>query len=41
MICDYIDFYNNRRPHATINYKAPNQYEGFPNKKLIPSGFKG
>lgn len=23
----YIDFYNNERPHATINYKTPNRYE--------------
>ena len=22
IICDYIDFYNNRRPQATINYTA-------------------
>lgn len=27
IICDYIDFYNNRRPHATVNYKTSNQYE--------------
>ena len=27
IICDYIEFYNNRRPHATINYKTQNQYE--------------
>lgn len=23
----YIDFYNNERPHSTINYKTPNRYE--------------
>lgn len=27
IICDYIEFYNNHRPHTTINYKTPNQYE--------------
>lgn len=26
-VFDYIDFYNNERPHITINYKTHNQME--------------
>lgn len=24
---NYMDFYNNERPHITLNYKSPNTYE--------------
>ncbi|WP_414734477.1 hypothetical protein [Christensenella hongkongensis] len=24
---EYIDFYNEKRPHATLRYKRPNQVE--------------
>lgn len=27
MIYNYIEFYNTKRPHATINYKTPEQFE--------------
>ena len=26
-IDNYITFYNDRRPHRTLNYKTPNQFE--------------
>lgn len=26
-IDDYVEFYNDRRPHRTLNYKTPNQFE--------------
>ena len=26
-IAKYIEFYNNERPHSTIRYKSPSQYE--------------
>lgn len=26
-IAEYVDFYNNKRPHQTLNYLTPNQYE--------------
>lgn len=26
-VAEYIEFYNDKRPHATLNYKTPNQFE--------------
>jgi len=26
-IAEYVDFYNNKRPHQTLNYLTPNQFE--------------
>ncbi|MCF8010934.1 MAG: integrase core domain-containing protein [Clostridiales bacterium] len=25
-IAEYMDYYNNRRRHSSINYKAPNEF---------------
>ena len=33
---NYIDYYNNDRPHRTLNNKTPNEYENdFYNKSLV------
>ena len=26
-VADYIEYYNNERPHTTLNNKTPNEYE--------------
>ena len=30
---NYVDFYNNRRPHRTLNYKTPDQFEAMHESK--------
>ena len=33
---NYINYYNNDRPHRTLNNKTPNEYENdFYNKSLV------
>ena len=27
LVNKYIEFYNSKRPHSTINYKTPDQFE--------------
>lgn len=35
---NYVEFYNNRRPHRTLNYKTPDQFEAMHESKRKEKG---
>ena len=34
----YVEFYNKQRPHSTLNYKTPDQFEATYEDKKNPAG---
>ena len=35
-VTSYIEFYNTQRPHSTLNYKTPDQFETIYESKKKP-----